>query len=546
MSAFVKPPVVFLVILAVALLLAMACETEEYFEPFVPTVAPAPDVQEGAAPLRQDIIACAPIEGAPQDPCAPGPVPSESSGGPAGYPSVLDQTEPVSIREMLNGTISFVPHIVIRATYIPDTVRCTSGNRYQPPSYVEADLFRYSSTIQCYADVRVNEYIIGDGPQRLTVMIHVHHYWEGSFVPDPDNPNGMSEEVALGFYRDLLVHQYEGTAGAGPGVYGREEVLFLGPADNLAVEVWQLLESWDVQVPEDPEEEAAQHINVIHPDRDVWRRYRPDDYETYRNILEPRGQAFIASVKADHVARLAEYGGRIGPADMEGLVPGSTLPMLVSRVNGLEDFHRTSGAYSSEGLPAQPPPSCGSAAPDGAGNTTLRAECITLLEGKDALRGTAALNWAGGTAIASWDGITTGPWGADLFGYAYTRVTKIKLPNKSLNGTIPAGLDDMLALIELDLSGNQLTGQIPPELGNLEHLAVLRLSGNALTGCIPPELKDVATNDLSELNLPYCADSPSGLRETTSGETKVSVSWDAVPNAAKYRVESLSPPAPLR
>ena len=49
-----------------------------------------------------------------------------------------------------------------------------------------------------------------------------------------------------------------------------------------------------------------------------------------------------------------------------------------------------------------------------------------------------------------------------------------------------------------------MTGEIPPELGGLSNLTVLRISDNQLTGCIPEGLRDIAKNDLAELNLPDC------------------------------------------
>ena len=445
------------------------------------------------------------------------------------------------MRETLDGVISFVPHIVVRATYIPDTARCTSGNPYRPPSYTEEDIFEYSYTVQCYVDVRANSYLVGTGPARLTVLTYVHHYWPGSFAPDPDDPDALSEAQSLVLYPALYVSLYSGTAGTGPGIYGVEQVLFLAPADNQAVEVWQRVEGWDVQRDaEDPDV-----VRVIHRDRDMWRDHRPDDYRAHRSTLEPTLASFTTSVRAAHAARLAEYGGQVGPRDMEGKAPGSGLPMLVSNINEIDEFLESDGAYHHpDGPPAQPPLVCGAAAPDGLGNAGLVGDCLALMAARDTLRGDhpAALNWGESLPMASWSGITIGPWASvSNENVSINQVTKIKLSGQDLRGTIPAQLGDLAALTELDLSSNTLHGRIPPELGNLEDLAVLRLSGNALRGCIPPELKDVATNDLSKLNLPYCADSPSGLRETSSGETMASISWDAVPNAARYRVESISP-----
>ena len=69
-------------------------------------------------------------------------------------------------------------------------------------------------------------------------------------------------------------------------------------------------------------------------------------------------------------------------------------------------------------------------------------------------------------------------------------------------------------------------------------LEEVRLSGNSLTGCIPVALKDVATNDLNSLNLLYCAPpAPGNLRVGTTTQTSVPLSWDAVANTSRYRME---------
>ena len=139
---------------------------------------------------------------------------------------------------------------------------------------------------------------------------------------------------------------------------------------------------------------------------------------------------------------------------------------------------------------------CAGAAPDQAENPALMRDCINLLAIKDALRGTATLNWALDTAIASWAGVTAS--GTPV------QIVKVQMPNQGLTGSVPAGLWHLSALTHLDLSDNSLTGEIPRSLDNLSNLADLRLSGNALTGCIPIVLHGIDTNDLGALNLPDC------------------------------------------
>ena len=153
--------------------------------------------------------------------------------------------------------------------------------------------------------------------------------------------------------------------------------------------------------------------------------------------------------------------------------------------------------YSDYGEPNIIAAPCASAAPDQADNPGLMRDCINLLAAKDALRGTATLNWSVDTAITSWDGVRVeGSPG---------RVTSLVLTSKSLTGMIPPDLARLDGLEYLSFNFNQLTGEIPAALGNLGNLRNLRLGDNQLTGCIPPALRDVDDNDLDSLGLQDCA-----------------------------------------
>ncbi len=122
----------------------------------------------------------------------------------------------------------------------------------------------------------------------------------------------------------------------------------------------------------------------------------------------------------------------------------------------------------------------GTAVPNPADNPGLVGDCTILLEAKDTLRGTAALDWSADTAIGDWTGITLGG--------TPERVTRVSVTYDNLDGTIPAGLGGLEELQWLKLGDNALTGAIPAELGALSNLRVLGLSGNDLTGPLPPEL----------------------------------------------------------
>ncbi len=74
----------------------------------------------------------------------------------------------------------------------------------------------------------------------------------------------------------------------------------------------------------------------------------------------------------------------------------------------------------------------------------LAEDCTTLLGLKDALRGTAILNWADTLNMDSWDGITVSGTPA--------RVTELSLSGYQLTGTIPSALGDLSNLEYLALT----------------------------------------------------------------------------------------------
>ena len=142
----------------------------------------------------------------------------------------------------------------------------------------------------------------------------------------------------------------------------------------------------------------------------------------------------------------------------------------------------------------------GSAVPDAANNPGLISDCGALLAARDTLAGTATLNWSADTPIADWTGV--------VLGGTSRRVTELLLSGMSLAGEIPKELGSLPNLQTLDLSDNGLTGTIPAELGILSNLQGLYIGGNRLSGCVPDELRDIPSNDLASLDLPFCSEHP--------------------------------------
>ena len=443
------------------------------------------------------------------DPCEPGWEPYGDISAMMHYVG----EEPFDMHYFLDVGTTFVAHIVVRGTYVPGTVRCLSGDRFLLPSYWR-NAARYSRgrpLIKCYADLRVNAYVLGSGPATLTVEVAHDLYPPTWGEADVLERKGLWE-TALNLGGVDIENLEDINA-----VVGTEAMLFIGPSLDTSVVGWKLFNTWNIERREDGT------VIAVHPHRDAF------DIEDHRSAVELEFPAFKQAVTRAHQARVAEHGGRIAPEDSDDEV----LPMLVTDANQLRQFFIAVGPYGETDIPPTPPPACGLAVTDQADNPGLMQDCIALLAAKDKLRGTATLNWSVNTAITGWDGVTTGG--------TPSRVTKLLLPSKSLSGSIPGELGDLSGLTHLDLSSNSLTGEIPWELGKISNLTEVRLSGNSLTGCIPPALKDASTNDLSSLSLLYCPQTPGGLTAGTTGENSVPLSWTAVANAGKYRVEYRDP-----
>ncbi len=425
------------------------------------------DVKTGTDPTQYYIDSmppCEPIEGSDVDPCEPN---VEIETAPLRPPSagwIYLYDSPRTVRNVLEGdSLATISHAVVRGTFIPNTARCDSGVPYRVPSYIQPGYFQNSITIQCYADVRVNAYVLGGGPPSMTVLVSFLHYWDGYYASIAED-EGITEAEVVETIRSAHLFTLEHD----PGIYGREAVLFLGTPHNHSTEVWELFALWDVQRQEDDS------VIAVHPDRDEWRELRPDAYQTHRSKLELSLSDLTQKVRTADDARRRENSKRIAPDDIESKAPGVTLPLLVFDLNQLDDFLTDTGAYNHEdGAPAQPPPPCGLSVTNQFDNPMLIRDCEALLASKDTLRGTGTLNWATSTAITAWDGITVAG--------TPQCVTKLKLADKSLTGTIPERLADLDGLTEI------------------------KLAGNTLTGCIPVALEHVPTSDLGTLGPQDCA-----------------------------------------
>ena len=486
-------------IASVFLLLALACGKE-----------PPATTYQYTGYLTEEIPPCQPAAGSSTDPCA-----SQEGQQLGGSEASLyfGDDEPFGVAAFVSGfSWTWSTHLVVRGTYLPNSVRCApAGAQWRLPTFVET-VYEHTTATHCFADIRVNEYILGSGPPALTVLVAY------DYLSLHDSTEEEREEARLEMERLLLEGGWSRNLGSIPagGIEGREAVMFLGASRDGGVEAWEVTSVWAIEQKDDGT------VIAVHPDRYWWQTRHNFDYETVRAAAEMELPAFRQAVSAAQQGRLAAYGGRIGPA--------ANMPMIQTDANRISELFTSLGEYDHPlGPPVSPPPACGMAVPTDPYDPGLMLDCQLLLVLKDGLRGTATLNWDSGTAIGSWDGVTTGG--------TPTRVTKVELDDEDLTGTIPTELGSLSELTHLDLSDNSLTGDIPRELGHLDNLEEVRLSGNSLTGCIPQGLKDVTTNDLSSLSLLYCPPAPAAPTAGTATATSQPLTWAAVAGAAKYRVE---------
>ena len=133
----------------------------------------------------------------------------------------------------------------------------------------------------------------------------------------------------------------------------------------------------------------------------------------------------------------------------------------------------------------------GNAVPDPTANAGLVEDCETLLKLRDALAGTAWLDWSAERPIADWEGI--------VLGGSPARVHEVNLRARGLTGRIPSDIGRLTELRALYVGVNLLGGTIPPAVGNLTKLQALGAQMNLLSGEIPSEFGNLS--QLMYLNL---------------------------------------------
>ena len=224
-------------------------------------------------------------------------------------------------------------HFVVRATVIPGSTRC--GPKVPVASHLAAyESGDSNSTAQesfCYVDLSVNEYLVGQGPSRITATtgVNIQGYHYDSECGALCRAHGAEEVRAT-------------------GIEGVEWILYLGGPRQLGQGAWDLDGVFDVQRRQDGTVVVVNRYKGV-----ILERSKPENYDVNLSRLEQPLDGFRKNVTEAFAAFVALTGGRTGTVnDKEGRLP----PILASNAGpaGFNDFLvRT---RLSEGTPAPPPP----------------------------------------------------------------------------------------------------------------------------------------------------------------------------------------------
>ena len=351
------------VLLVLLALLASACASGSSYESPTGVERPPDSYLETTTPP------CTPAGPSLKDPCGPRSTYSSVNSSPAGYlahlPLVLPTFTGIFMGE--DSTSLDIPHIVVRGVVQENSIRCdlyaVTLPNYIDSSRLGADLSHY----YCFADVTVNEYIVGTGPATLTVAMYEATIWI-----DPDEWPDIEQEYLhpYGDPHPLTANAYE----------CREMVLLLKPNPSIAVEAWTsfgFTASWFVHRNDTDDIRAvAEEISMAQTEEDRNQLNVPlDDLIADIRAAAAARDAYIAALETTTTTDGAEsrsaeststssgtsttttiVAGLLRPVG--GLGDSEPLPVLITDANRLRDFYVEVGAVyeGDEATTVLPPP----------------------------------------------------------------------------------------------------------------------------------------------------------------------------------------------
>ena len=289
--------------------------------------------------LQEVVSPCLPVDGSGQDPCQGSAVLLTGASSSSSW--LLDEL-PAFDDIMLGNLVgryvpAVVPHIVIRGLVQPDTTRC---ELYWIEDFAYRNLPPVGYAYFCFAEVSVHEYIIGEGPAQLTVVMH-------------REPIFLTPQQAADWsnIREWMVPELLGDPGSrtAASYEGKEMVLFLRIPITITLESWARSgwwgNTWFLQRNEEGE------IRALEQDYSVART------DELRSQLDLPLSELVERIKKAAENRAVVTEGRIGL--------DSALPLLVTDANRLQNFYVSEGAvYEGGDATVLPPPVPGGDEPE--------------------------------------------------------------------------------------------------------------------------------------------------------------------------------------
>ena len=228
-------------------------------------------------------------------------------------PETVPTLEEFMIKSSENewGLVYDVPHFVIRGTFTPSTTRCALTDLMFANSVLiaEPQLVGKSGldgrqrsvsnpipkpVLTCVTDVSVNEYLVGQGPDTLTLQTYagppenaIPDYYE-KFRTDPSHDFGY--DLWLSGIANTIADQRE----------GREWVLWIGGPTNVAVMAWRVVHGWELEL-------VSGDVIVFHPLRRAFAN-NPEMLQRVEFTLDDYRNA----VRQAHSELRSKHDGRIG------------------------------------------------------------------------------------------------------------------------------------------------------------------------------------------------------------------------------------------
>ena len=305
-----------------------------------PTVEPEPTVADATVQsavtvdtLEGYVEPCTPYPGSSKDPCERR-VPWEwpSLKNPNFLATIWAPSPPFTAREWVDWKFrrwNTVPHFIVRGVAVPGSTRCAS---HAPPSVLlkgpatdSVESLSLGTSIECYTDIAVREYVFGTGPSRIT-------FQSGGRSVDEISPDFGTVERDSAYYADItgpLVESLE----------GYEWIFWLTTPLDASQGAWKATSMWDVQRRDDGAIVGVSHYGTGR-----------DDESVYLDELEPALDDFVADTKAAMAHYVELYGGKIGDS--------TNAPTFISspELSSVYEYIKSMGALEVPGFTFTPPP----------------------------------------------------------------------------------------------------------------------------------------------------------------------------------------------